>query len=204
MKTTIIVILLLALAYIFVEFELSPKQSSFTLRYIQPLMEERISPGIDEFVAGVESEILDSDDAAMRDPAPVRVELRRVIDGDTIDVYINGEVERVRYIGVNTPEFGEPCYQEASLANRRLVENQTLTLERDVSDRDDFGRLLRYVFANGVQVNRQLVGLGFAEAVRYNPDDNYYQEFRELEQNAAEQGLGCHPSGIFDDGSLVR
>ena len=75
---------------------------------------------------------------------------------------------------------------------------------RDETDRDDNGRLLRYVYANGVLVERQLISLGFAEVVRYRSDDNFYDEFRELEQQAAEQGLGCHPTGIFDDGSFVR
>jgi len=77
-------------------------------------------------------------------------------------------------------------------------------LERDETDRDPYGRLLRYVYAGGVLVERQLIAEGFAEAVRYRSDDNFYDEFVALEQAAAEQGLGCHITGIFDDGSLVR
>ena len=64
------------------------------------------------------------------------------------------------YIGANTPEFGEACYQQSSLANRRLVEGFDLILERDETDRDANGRLLRYVYANGLLVERQLITEG--------------------------------------------
>lgn len=79
-----------------------------------------------------------------------------------------------------------------------------MILERDESDRDANGRLLRYVYANGLLVERQLITEGFAEVVRYRSDDNFYEEFVALEEAAAEQDLGCHVTGIFDDGSLVR
>jgi micrococcal nuclease len=128
----------------------------------------------------------------------------RVIDGDTIDVRINGVDQRVRYVGVNTPESDEPCYEEALQANLALVQGQTVTLVKDQSDTDRFGRLLRYVYVGGVFVNERLVTEGFAEAVLYNPDREYYEDFRRLEQNAARDGLGCHASGIFDDGSDTR
>lgn len=200
MKTTLIVILFIALVYVFSEFDLSLKDNSFTLRYLQPMFYETLETGSDLLPADSDSTGSGEQPAEAREAA----ELRRVIDGDTIDVLVNGEIERVRYIAANSPEFGEPCYQQASLANRGLVEGQALTLGRDETDRDDNGRLLRYVYANGVLVERQLISLGFAEVVRYRSDDNFYDEFRELEQQAAEQGLGCHPTGIFDDGSFVR
>ncbi|HEX3053997.1 MAG TPA: thermonuclease family protein, partial [Aggregatilineaceae bacterium] len=80
-----------------------------------------------------------------------------IIDGDTIDVRISGEVYRVRYIGVNTPERDDDCYAEATNANADLVEGQTVTLERDVSDTDQYGRLLRYVYVGDTFVNAALV-----------------------------------------------
>ena len=70
-----------------------------------------------------------------------------VIDGDTIDVRIGTEIYRVRYVGVNTPERDEPCYNDATRANAVLVDDQVVTLVRDVSDTDKYGRLLRYVYA---------------------------------------------------------
>lgn len=77
----------------------------------------------------------------------------RVVDGDTIIVRIGGREERVRYIGVNAPELAivergldaECGALEAALANRDVVERQSVALERDVTDRDRFGRLLRHV-----------------------------------------------------------
>lgn len=128
----------------------------------------------------------------------------QVIDGDTIDVNINGTEYRVRYIGMNTPERDETCYQEARDANAALVQGQTVTLVRDVSETDRFGRLLRYVYVNGVNVNAQLVAQGFAEAAEYPPDTAQTASFRELEAQARAANLGCHPTGIFNDGSDTR
>lgn len=128
----------------------------------------------------------------------------QVIDGDTIDVQIGGEQFRVRYIGVNTPERDEVCYAEAVRANRSLVEDQSVTLVDDVSDTDQYGRLLRYVYIDGTFVNERLVEDGWAEVVRYPPDTRFYDRFREIEGQAARAGRGCHPTGIFNDGSVTR
>ncbi|MGJ3238763.1 MAG: thermonuclease family protein [Anaerolineae bacterium] len=127
-----------------------------------------------------------------------------VVDGDTIDVVIGGTEYRVRYVGINTPERDEVCYQEASAANSALVLNQTVRLVPDTSDTDRYGRLLRYIYVGDTFVNRQLVADGYAEAVLYQPDDEYYDDFRRFEVNAARNGLGCHPTGIFDDDNPVR
>ncbi len=121
-----------------------------------------------------------------------------VIDGDTIDVSIEGREERVRYISINTPERDEPCYDEATNANRILVENQIVTLVKDVSERDSYGRLLRYVYIGEVFVNAQLVADGWAEARRYNPDTAQYDYLDSLEANAAAQNLGCWAFGVFE------
>ena len=128
----------------------------------------------------------------------------QVIDGDTIDVNLNGEQVRVRYVGVNTPERDQSCYSEARAANSSMVSGQNVTLLRDTSDTDQYGRLLRYVYVGDTFVNEQLVRGGWAEVVVYQPDDQYADDFRTLEQQAARAGLGCHPSGIFDDGSYTR
>lgn len=128
----------------------------------------------------------------------------RVIDGDTIDVMIDGTEERVRYIGVNTPERDEPCYSDATDANRALVEGQTVRLVIDTSNRDRFDRLLRYVYVGETFVNEALVRDGWAEVARYEPDTAFFDSFRSLEQSATASDLGCHPTGIFDDGTFTR
>jgi endonuclease YncB( thermonuclease family) len=127
-----------------------------------------------------------------------------VIDGDTIEVDMNGVGYRVRYVGVNTPESDEPCYREATSANAAMVEGQTVTLVQDVSNTDRYGRLLRFVYVGSTLVNQELVWQGYAEAVLYNPDDGFHDAFVQLEQEAANAGRGCHPTGIFNDGSFTR
>lgn len=97
----------------------------------------------------------------------------RVIDGDSIEVLLDGVQEQVRYIGVNTPEYYSDERDAAIAAtalNRQMVEGQYVLLVRDVSDRDKFERLLRYVFTERDFVNYRLVQEGAAEARNYPPD----------------------------------
>jgi endonuclease YncB( thermonuclease family) len=114
-----------------------------------------------------------------------------VIDGDTIDVDIDGAVYRVRYIGMDTPESGMPYFGEATQANANLVAGQVVRLEKDISETDQFGRLLRYVYLqDGTFVNAQLVRLGFAQAATYPPDVAHSDYFVQLQQEARNAGLG--------------
>lgn len=152
-------------------------------------------PACDSLIAPLNSGVIGGGETA-------RVE--SVIDGDTIEVSINGVSYRVRYIGINTPEIDEVCYREARDANRALVERQTVTLVRDVSNTDRFGRLLRYVYVGETFVNARLIADGWAEAVEYAPDTAQASAFRQLERAARDANLGCHPTGIFDDGSQTR
>lgn len=95
-----------------------------------------------------------------------------VTDGDTIDVSLDGRDERVRLVGINAPEAThDECFSgEATAALADLVEGRSVRLVRDESDRDDYGRLLRYVFVGDTFVNEALVRHGFAQAYRYEPD----------------------------------
>lgn len=120
-----------------------------------------------------------------------------VVDGDTIDVLMDGQELRIRYIGVDTPETvhptrgEEPYGREASGFNKSLVSGQTVYLEKDVSDTDRFGRLLRYVWLeDGTMVNARLVAEGYAQVSTFPPDVKYAQKFLELQRSAQEQGLG--------------
>ncbi len=133
-------------------------------------------------------------------PTPTGLEdavVINVVDGDTIDVLIGGRKLRVRYIGIDTPETVDPrrpveCFgREASERNRELVEGMTVGLERDVSETDQYGRLLRYVWANGEMVNATLVEEGYASAGTYPPDVRYAELFATLETQAraASRGL---------------
>lgn len=126
----------------------------------------------------------------------------RVIDGDTIEL-VGGE--KVRYIGIDTPETVKPdapveCFgEEASRENRRLVEGKLVSLERDISDRDRYGRLLRYVFLeDGTLVNGVLVRGGYAYASSFPPDVARQESFREAERDARAEGRGLWNADACD------
>ena len=128
-------------------------------------------------------------------PSPAVVERTQatvisVIDGDTIDVNISGSVYRVRYIGIDTPERGQVGYDEATLANAQLVSNRVVELEKDVSETDKYGRLLRYVWVKEGMVNAILVASGYAQESPYPPDVKYQAGFFELQSQAREAGWG--------------
>ena len=100
-----------------------------------------------------------------------------VVDGDTLDLD-NGE--RVRLVGIDTPDRGECGYDEAKLVLASLVLNQPVTLEPGDEDRDSYDRLLRYVLVNGVDVGGQMLAQGYA-ITRYNSTDGYGLHPREAE-----------------------
>jgi micrococcal nuclease len=121
----------------------------------------------------------------------------RVIFGDTIEVDLaRHRREKVRYIGINTPETThprkgfEPFGSEARDANRRLVEGQTVQLEFDVQERDRFGRLLAYVYVGDVMVNAELVRQGYAQAATSPPNVKFQELFRQLQREARQAGRG--------------
>jgi endonuclease YncB( thermonuclease family) len=178
-----------AIAYL----EFSQESTGGFTAYIDPLLSQ-----LDDVIP------TDSSTASAPDQYGEEATVLRVVDGDTIDVEINGERQRVRYIGMNTPERSEPCYQEATQANVELVQGKTVMLVKDVSETDRYDRLLRYVYVGETFVNEELVRLGYAEAVLFRPDDRHYEQFRVLEEAAADTGLGCHATGVFDDGDARR
>lgn len=116
--------------------------------------------------------------------------VKRVVDGDTI-VLESGE--RVRYIGIDSPEFeyqgsrvvGAECGATASAQmNRELVGGKAVRLESDRSDTDRYGRLLRYVYVDDIFVNQVLVEQGYAKSTAY-PPDTYYQPELDLAEEQA-------------------
>lgn len=117
----------------------------------------------------------------------------RVIDGDTIE--IEGG-EKVRYIGIDTPETVDPdrpveCFgPEATQKNKELVEGQTVRLEKDTTNRDKYNRLLRYVYVGTNFINLELVKLGFAKSVAYPPDLQHQSEFSAAQIEAQKSNLG--------------
>ncbi len=121
---------------------------------------------------------------------PDTARVTQVIDGDTI---IIADGSRVRYIGIDTPEVYPKPQDfgiEAGQVNRELVEGKKVRLERDVSDTDRYGRLLRYVYVDDIFVNAELVRQGLARAQAYPPDTKYQDYLEELETEARQAGRG--------------
>lgn len=121
-----------------------------------------------------------------------------VVDGDTIDVLVDGVEMRVRYIGMDTPEVHsgfEWLGAEASAANAALVAGQEVVLEKDVSETDQYGRALRYVWVGAaggwLLVNLELIRQGFASITTYPPDVKYVDALYVAVQDQAQaDGLG--------------
>lgn len=112
----------------------------------------------------------------------------RVIDGDTIDINIS---ERVRLSGINSAERGECYYREAKDKLIELVYGKDIFLEKDKSNRGKYGRLLRYVYVDGLDVNRYLVEYGYVKVNdKYKHDIKRYKELKEVEREAIESSLG--------------
>jgi micrococcal nuclease len=130
------------------------------------------------------------------DGSRIKSAVTRVIDGDTIEVNIEGAVYKLRYIGMNTPELNSIDTNTRNIAvqaadkNRELVNGKTVELEKDISETDQYGRLLRYVYINGVMVNAEMVRLGYAQAVSYPPDIKYKNMLSELQGTARRAKAG--------------
>jgi len=130
--------------------------------------------------------------------------VKEVVDGDTI---VLEDDTKVRYIGLNTAERGRPFYEEATEANRGLVEDREVRLEFDTVQIDRYGRTLAYVFVRDSTggsaeftgeaspqgetfVNLELLLQGYANAFTVPPNVKYEELFREAEQEAREAGRG--------------
>ncbi len=100
-----------------------------------------------------------------------------MIDGDTIRARVAGVEERVRYIGIDTPERDQRCFVEATRLNERLLRRGRLRLEFDAERRDRFGRLLAYVYAGDTFVNLRLVQRGLADPLSIPPNDRHARLF---------------------------
>lgn len=116
--------------------------------------------------------------------------VNRVVDGDTIEL---SDKRKVRYIGIDTPEVTNTpeCYaQQAKEKNVTLVEGKQIQMEKDVSETDRYGRLLRYVYVDNVMVNLSLVEEGFATAATFPPDVKYKDLFLEAQKRAEKENVG--------------
>lgn len=136
-----------------------------------------------------------------RSPAKTLVTVARVIDGDTLEL-ANGK--RIRLLGIDAPEKGQFFYEEARERLKKLVEGKRVFLERDVSNSDSLGRLLRYVFLNNTFINLKLVEEGFAIAYIVPPDKKYASKILEAEEFARKHELGIWKRSSLPYADCIR
>ncbi|HET9201481.1 MAG TPA: thermonuclease family protein [Dehalococcoidia bacterium] len=141
-------------------------------------------------------------EATLEEPTGQLAQVVEVIDGDTIDVLIDGVEERIRYPAINSPERGACFEDEATAANAQLVGGKAVLLERDPdgADRDRYGRLLLYVWADGVLADLHMASLGLAEVQTQYEQKKYFERLLAAQSAAmsAELGVWGACGGLFD------
>lgn len=122
-----------------------------------------------------------------------KVRVIKVIDGDTIEIDTG---QRVRYLGVDTPEmnfYGKKaeCFaHEATKRNKELVGDKEIEIEKVISETDEFGRILRFVYVDGVSVSEILLKEGMGREQSIAPDVKYVEDLARAEQEARENRRG--------------
>ncbi len=131
----------------------------------------------------------------------------RVVDGDTLTVKdFKGVSYKVRMIGVNTPETVDPrkkveCFgKEASAFSKKMLSDKNVILEQDdsQSDKDKYGRLLRYVYLDGVLINKTIIESGFGYEYTYNTPYKFQKEFKDAQKRAEINKVGLWADGVCD------
>lgn len=120
----------------------------------------------------------------------------RVIDGDTFE--IEGG-DRVRLLGINTPERGQPLYGNATYFLKNKIEGKNITMMADAVKTDKYGRRLRYVFIGGIFINEEIIRSGFANIYMLSPNGKYFARLRDAERYAIENSLGLWMTGARKD-----
>ncbi|MFO8102450.1 MAG: thermonuclease family protein [Dehalococcoidia bacterium] len=137
-------------------------------------------------------------DSSEEEPSDETFLVTRVVDGDTIEIE-GGEI--IRYIGVDAPETVHPekpveyFGREAAAKNRELVEGKRIRLEKDVQDKDTYGRSLRYVWLGDTMVNAELVRLGYAYSSSFPPNVAHQDLLLQAEQEARQNERGLWAPG---------
>ena len=121
----------------------------------------------------------------------------KIVSGDTIHVFVNGDVDRVRYIGVTAPDpgdgrpdSGDPYGREALTFNRGLMNARNVRLELDVLERDPEGRLLAYVWLGDVMVNAEMIARGLGQVITGGPNVRHQEVLLRRQEQARAAKLG--------------
>lgn len=145
----------------------------------------------------LESDIIDT--FIYRIIHPIDAEVTSVIDGDTFKIKTaDGETYKVRLLLIDTPEIGqqpEPYGLEARKYAAELLQGQTVHLEFDKSERDQYNRLLAYAYVGDKMINELLLEKGLARVAVFPPDIQFVDEFKAIEKKAREAKLGIWSIG---------
>ncbi len=109
-----------------------------------------------------------------------------IVDGDTIKIDYNGQEEKVRLIGIDTPETNECFNTEATNKLKSLLGNNEVEIEADQTqgERDKYNRLLLYIWLNGELINKTMISEGYAHEYTYNLPYKYQTEFKDSQAKA--------------------
>ncbi|WP_442603881.1 thermonuclease family protein [Paenibacillus sp. KN14-4R] len=125
-----------------------------------------------------------------------KVKVERVVDGDTLQITMNGSKEKLRLIGVDTPETKKadtPVMfwgEEASAYTKKRLEGKTVELEWDVERKDQYGRYLAYVWIDKEMFNRTLIQESYGRMVTFPPNVKYADTFKKDQEQARKKGNG--------------
>jgi len=135
-----------------------------------------------------EEEIPQTEPTQPQEPTSTTIKVTSIIDGDTIEIQTG---QRIRLICIDTPETGETGYSEAKDYVEDLLLNKQVRLEKDISETDRYGRLLRYIYLqDNTFVNELIVKNGYGSAYPYDPDTELCPIIEQAEDYAREHNLG--------------
>lgn len=206
-----IVILFISVAGII----LSDNSSKFSKPFekSQSALDSQLEPELEKEIQGVSISIIPSEEPEYAEDfdeenlasdqgsvdIPVGYKVIKVVDGDTIDVLIDNKTERLRLIGIDTPETVDPrkkvqCFgKEASNKSKEMLLGNFVVLESDATqgERDKYKRLLRYVFLpDGTNFNLFMIAEGYAHEYTYDDPYKYQFDFKEAQRLAMENEKG--------------
>lgn len=171
----------------FITLNVAPQSINNTTFVPLRFISEALNCNIDWNTTTQTINIITKDSTQSNTNAETLYDVIRVVDGDTIVVNYNGIEEKVRFIGIDTPESVHPDNNKNTEEGKKaaeyttsLLNNKAVRLEFDVQQRDKYGRLLAYVYLDNVMVNKTLLEEGLAEIATYPPNVKYVDDFTKI------------------------